>query len=347
MHLEAKIAVIIPIHNSSYFLRDCLNSLQSQTYSDWSAICVDDMSEDTSLDILKEYATTDHRIHIIQNATNMGAAKSRNIAIQYVLNTGFHHWICFLDSDDYIAPTYLELIANAIKDKKGCDFVRLFSQRTNLRPDSAFFKNKELVAPISLTNIERFVWLSKTIGGGKTLIYSTLTIDDYFNAGIVGGQVSSCCVHTSLVKRVEQWFPDDVNVLEDQIFNIRCALHSKNILVIPNQSYYYYSNPASVTGRNVSRSEDIIACVNRLYPLICGHSKCTRNWAENNWLPIKMEMLIGDMFRYKRDFGLLKSLDPNIHYHKYIKDVRSKIKFTLLWFSKISKSKCRSGDKPQ
>lgn len=90
-----KISVIIPIHNSSKHIKECLESVINQTYKNIEIIVVDDASKDNSLEVVKNIK--DNRIKIIELKENVGAGKSRNKGIEEA--TG--DYICFLDSDDY------------------------------------------------------------------------------------------------------------------------------------------------------------------------------------------------------------------------------------------------------
>ena len=91
-----KISIIIPIFNVENYLAKCLDSIINQTLMDIEIICVNDGSNDNSVDILNTYAQRDKRITII-NKANGGLSSARNAGIR-VANG---EYICFLDSDDY------------------------------------------------------------------------------------------------------------------------------------------------------------------------------------------------------------------------------------------------------
>jgi glycosyltransferase involved in cell wall biosynthesis len=101
-----KISVIIPVYNSGEYLKQCLDSILSQSYIDFEIICIDDFSSDNSLDILQEYSLKDSRITIIRNPYNIGAARSRNIGIQLARG----EYIIILDSDDWYVPNFFKLM---------------------------------------------------------------------------------------------------------------------------------------------------------------------------------------------------------------------------------------------
>lgn len=98
-----KISVIIPVYNSEKYLPECLDSVINQTLEDIEIICVNDGSNDNSLDILMEYSKKDSRIKII-NQKNLGVSYARNKGLE--VSTG--DYICFLDSDDYLELTAIE-----------------------------------------------------------------------------------------------------------------------------------------------------------------------------------------------------------------------------------------------
>ena len=90
------------------YLPKCLESLIKQTLKDIEIICVNDGSMDNSLAILKEFASKDSRIKIIDNQ-HQGVAKTRNTGIEQ--STG--EYIGFVDSDDYIDIDFFEKLYNS------------------------------------------------------------------------------------------------------------------------------------------------------------------------------------------------------------------------------------------
>ncbi len=113
----AKVSVIIPVYNVEPYLKQCMDSVVGQTLKDIEIICVDDGSTDGSLDILKEYATEDSRIQIIEQK-NAGAGAARNNGMRHA--TG--KYLSFLDSDDFFEPRMLEK-AYDLAEKDQADFV--------------------------------------------------------------------------------------------------------------------------------------------------------------------------------------------------------------------------------
>lgn len=104
-----KVSVIVPVYNVKEYLRQCLDSVVSQTLKDVEIILVNDGSTDGSDKICIEYAKKDNRIKVV-NQQNAGLAAAR----QAGLDVAQGEYIGFVDSDDYLEPTmYQELYEKA------------------------------------------------------------------------------------------------------------------------------------------------------------------------------------------------------------------------------------------
>lgn len=102
---EPAISIIVPVYNMERYLRKCLDSIKSQTFTDWECILVDDGSIDGSPKICDEYAATDSRFKTIHQK-NGGLSNARNTALRIVRG----EYIGFIDSDDWIEPEMYELL---------------------------------------------------------------------------------------------------------------------------------------------------------------------------------------------------------------------------------------------
>ena len=97
------VSVIIPVYNVESYLRDCLESVVSQTLEDVEIVCVNDGSSDGSAGILADFAARDSRIVVIEQE-NRGLSAARNAAV-----SGSHgDYIHFLDADDLMDASGLE-----------------------------------------------------------------------------------------------------------------------------------------------------------------------------------------------------------------------------------------------
>lgn len=96
--------MIIPAYNAEKTIEESINSVLSQTYDNLEVIVVDDCSTDRTRAIIEEMAGKDPRIKFFSNETNLGALKTRLVAV----HEAFGKWIAFLDSDDLWEKDKLE-----------------------------------------------------------------------------------------------------------------------------------------------------------------------------------------------------------------------------------------------
>lgn len=114
------ISIIVPVYNAEKLIAETLDCVRQQTYSDWELLLVEDGSSDQSVRVIEEYieATEDHRMKLICQPVNMGAAKARNRGLLEARG----RYIAYLDADDLWMPEKLshEL---AFMKKKNAAFV--------------------------------------------------------------------------------------------------------------------------------------------------------------------------------------------------------------------------------
>ena len=103
--MDVKISIIIPVYNVEDYLKECLDSLLRQTFTEFEIICIDDGSSDNSLDILKKYQLLDTRITVL-NQQHQFAGTARNKGISCAKG----EYLLFLDADDFFEKDMLEKI---------------------------------------------------------------------------------------------------------------------------------------------------------------------------------------------------------------------------------------------
>ena len=91
-----KVSVIMPVYNAQRFLKEAIDSVLSQSFSDFELIVVDDCSTDGSYEILLGYRENDGRVRVYKNEENRGVSYTRNFGVSKAEND----YIAFIDSDD-------------------------------------------------------------------------------------------------------------------------------------------------------------------------------------------------------------------------------------------------------
>lgn len=114
--MTPKISVIVPVYNAEQYLNQCIESIINQTFTDYELVLIDDGSTDGSATICQSYARVNPNITVITQK-NIGVSETRNRGMKRAKG----QWITFVDSDDYVAPDYLETLFKATGN--GVDWV--------------------------------------------------------------------------------------------------------------------------------------------------------------------------------------------------------------------------------
>ncbi|QDP42227.1 glycosyltransferase family 2 protein [Radiobacillus deserti] len=112
------VSIIMPAYNCETYIRDSIQSVLKQTYTNWELIIIDDGSMDGTISIIEEYSQVDDRVYFYNNERNQGVSATRNRGIELAKG----EWIAFLDSDDLWDSLKLEKQL-AYADKTGASFL--------------------------------------------------------------------------------------------------------------------------------------------------------------------------------------------------------------------------------
>lgn len=203
------ISVIVPIYNAAQYLKQCIESILSQSFRNFELILINDGSTDNSLKICKEYAFRDDRIKVI-DSQNEGVSASRNKG----LNVAIGEWIIFADSDDYFLENAFQILYDRAM-QTGTDLVFANSMKVEEGEYRMLHKLKNEVLPNVICSIQHFaVW------------------GYLFNAKII---------HKNNLR-----FINGLAYSEDRIFIYQIAQYCKTIAYCDKPIYVYRINEASV-----------------------------------------------------------------------------------------------------
>ncbi|MBR4642106.1 MAG: glycosyltransferase family 2 protein [Selenomonadaceae bacterium] len=242
------VSVIIPMYNAEEFIAECLDSLLIQTFQDFEVIVIDDCSTDSSPSIVESYAPKfNGRLKLTKTKKNSGGGGyiPRNIGI----NLARGEFIQFIDADDFILGTALEILYNAAM-KYNADVVYTSSHYILNAPDnvslhmdgfskSLLKKDKEVNPFFKLDaqqeNLNRLLFARE---GEFHTCWSKFYRKDF------------------LIKN-KIFFPTDMPHSGDFIFVINVYCHAKRFLNIPTSLYFYRHYNDSVT-RNTRTPEELL-----------------------------------------------------------------------------------------
>lgn len=230
-------SIIIPVYNVEKYLRACLDSVMAQSFLDWEAVCINDGSTDDSLTILEEYAAKDGRYKVI-NQPNGGLSAARNAGMDAVKGD----YVLFLDSDDWLEPNALEVLASNLD---GEDMLCFTGRR--------FFESEgRYQIPDRLEN--------RHYQSGM----------DYYNDNALAHRdFAFVCVVLRLYKRsflLENGLRFKEGILhEDDLFTPQACYHAQKVSVIDECLYDYRVRANSITTtKNMKRVVDLMSTANEL-----------------------------------------------------------------------------------
>ncbi len=217
---EPKISVIVPVYNVEQYLKKCLDSILSQTFSNIEIICVNDGSTDKSRKILEEYKKKDSRI-IIVDKENGGLSSARNAGMKIAKGEFFS----FIDSDDWVDITMLE---------------KLYKNITVFNTD------------ISICAVHQFDETNRKIDDSNPY-YTLGYFDETFTNNIFSYKdtkpfIMDVCVmawnklyRRSLIDKCSAVFPDGL-IFEDGPFFFTIFFQTNKVSIVRDFLYYYRIN---------------------------------------------------------------------------------------------------------
>ncbi len=170
----SKVSVLIPAFNCEKYIDKCIQSVLSQSFSDFELLICDDFSEDKTLSILEYYKDKDSRINIFNNSSNLGKIDT----IDKLLSLCNGEYLTIIDSDDYISEDKLKVQVNFLDNNPEYSFVASSFKRISekglitsselLNYDNQDIKNRILnseTMPICCGSVMCRTEYAKSIGG--------------------------------------------------------------------------------------------------------------------------------------------------------------------------------------
>ncbi|RKF27705.1 bifunctional glycosyltransferase/CDP-glycerol:glycerophosphate glycerophosphotransferase [Micromonospora globbae] len=104
------VSFVVPAYRVQGYLRECLDSILDQPFTDLEVVAVDDCSPDDSGEIIDEYAARDQRVRAIRLTENVGLGPARNVGLDRAVG----EYVWFVDGDDWLAPDCLPAVAERL-----------------------------------------------------------------------------------------------------------------------------------------------------------------------------------------------------------------------------------------
>jgi glycosyltransferase involved in cell wall biosynthesis len=232
---EQMISIIVPVYDVQNYVYRCLDSISKQTYTDWECIIVNDGSTDDSGKICSDFCETETRMTYIKQK-NEGLSEARNTGLRYAKGD----YICFVDSDDWLEPDFLEEMYLAVQkdnaDISICGYYRSSDHKSEPVPVEVLentLNNQEVTHYISANILQSFAW---------NKMYSAKLFENrFFRKGV---------------------YFEDVLMMNDMMPEIDKAS------IVNKPLYHYYMREDSIIHvRNAKREEDYFNAFMERYQL--------------------------------------------------------------------------------
>lgn len=248
------ISVIVPVYNTERYLPECLDSLLAQTYQNFELLLVDDGSPDQCWEILQQYAAQDARVRIFRKE-NGGVSSARNFGLRQAKG----EYIGFVDSDDFVAPQYLEWMYRALRqtntDLAVCGYRKVQKE-----------ENPMCIAPVA--------------GELEIKVFSLAEYSfDYTQCEAANQYVWRILYKRSLCK--ELYFDEQLFIGEDTFFFAQVLLQAKGLALVKAPLYYYRIWPESVCQRSFTQKHyTAVETWSRIYEMTQQADPLLKNSAE-------------------------------------------------------------------
>ncbi|HJC74841.1 MAG TPA: glycosyltransferase [Candidatus Mediterraneibacter faecavium] len=229
--MKFDITVIVPVYNNVRYLRQCIDSLLSQTLKSIEILLVDDGSTDGSGDICDEYAVKDERVCVIHKK-NEGLGLTRNVG----MSAARGEYFTFLDSDDYVDPDmYRGLLEQANKYKADVCF-----------GGSTLFYDCGLQIPSEM-KLAQEVYRGSEIKE-KVVPQILGSAPEDAHEAIIGYSMCTGIYRRSIVKEHNiTFYSERVYKVEDVLFKIEYFTYAQIVTYVKNPYYFYRWNPTSLS----------------------------------------------------------------------------------------------------
>ncbi len=233
---DVKVSIIIPVYNTAPYLKQCIESILSQSLQDIELICIDDASTDNSLEIIKNYEEKDQRLHVISYKENKGTSQARKDGVLEA--TG--EYIMFVDSDDCLTKDACENLYSVIS-QTGVDMVQF---GTNII-DVAQNKKKRI------DNLEKF--LIPYISANGSTLKDSAVFEGCFVQKLFGYTIWNKIYKADLCKKAFNFVKDGYFPKSQDLYAFFILCYYARSYYGVNDKYYNYRFGSGITGKkNIS-----------------------------------------------------------------------------------------------
>ncbi len=228
MKKNPAVSVIVPLYKVERYVKQCVDSILAQTFTDFEIILVDDASPDACAELCQKLYGDNPKVKLVRHEKNLGLGAARNTGMKHALGK----YICFVDSDDFILPAALEKFY-AAAEKNNAEVVHSAGW---------YVLAQEEVSPVRKENLQG-LW-SKYNQEGFLQPNAAYRLEEYWRKlGTWAMAWLRFCRRDFLTKNKIEFLPI---ISEDETFSIALFCLAKRYYVLHDTLYVYRKHSGSI-----------------------------------------------------------------------------------------------------
>ena len=209
-----KVTVFIPVYNTEKYIRQCLDSVLKQSYTDLEIILCNDCSTDNSFAICQEYEHKDSRVKIVNNERNLGLFNTRLKCLDFVSGDYFFQ----VDSDDWLEKDYIKVMMDVAEEYR-----------------------VDVVQMGMIKSVDRWGVVSHKERLYHPGLYTDEQLSQYhhiFTQRVFSNNVCTKGIRTAILKKAIIQ-PSDIHYGDDLYFLQQISPYIRSVYVVPQFKYFY------------------------------------------------------------------------------------------------------------
>lgn len=223
--MQPLVSIIVPVYNAAPDLARCIESVRSQTYTNFELLLINDGSHDASLPICKMYENRDKRIKVIDKP-NSGVSATRNIAISLACGV----YMQFVDADDYLEPYATQTLVQKA-EQASADLVISHYYRVN---------GEEITSYGVLSRSD--------VMSRREYAKELMEAPASFYFGVLWNKL----YRTRIIRQHEIFCSEELSWSEDFLFNLEYIRYATRFCAVAKPLYYYVKNDTGICATKIN-----------------------------------------------------------------------------------------------
>lgn len=220
-------SIVVPCYNAETYIDRCLKSIAKQTYTNYEILIIDDGSKDNTINIIKKNEKFFDNCKVITKK-NEGVSSARNIGI----NNAINEFIIFIDSDDWVDSSYLQIVNEKI-NSLDCDLIVMdYYKETHRRSDKILQGKFEVIK-------DRLRFLQRSEGSriqkNTEILKHLKSFMNLYDMNVIWNKIYK----REIIVKGNIEFLESQKIGEDLIFNLEYISCSENTLLLEEKFYHY------------------------------------------------------------------------------------------------------------